>query len=158
MPDSYGITYGTTDITPNDASSVSGTGGNDRLQSGGADGSSYTNHQDFFGGEGSDTFILRAKDFDGTPTVSSYVEDFSGAAGSSSANYSETTNDFLAFSGFGTGATLTLVETREGTVANSTDDKIFTYHILDASGSVVGAFNVQSLNGQTLGAGDYAFY
>ncbi len=158
MPDSYGITYGTTDITPNDGSTVAGTRGNDRLQSGGADGSANTGYQRFFGGEGNDTFILRAKDFDGSTTVSKYVADFSGAAGSGPANYSPSTNDFLAFSGFGSGATLALVETRDGTVPSSTTDKIFTYHILDASGAVVGAFNVQSLNGQTLGAGDYAFY
>lgn len=158
MPDAYGITYGNTDITPSNASTVSGTTGSDRLQSGGSDGSANTGYQRFFGGDGNDTFILRAKDFDGSTTVSKYVADFAGAAGSGNANYSATTNDFVAFSGFGAGATLALVATQDGTVPTSTTDKIFTYHILDSSGNVVGAFNIQSLNGQTLGKGDYAFY
>ncbi|MEH3101409.1 hypothetical protein [Sphingomonas adhaesiva] len=158
MPDSYGITYGDTDISPTRPDTVSGTKGADRLQTGGSDGSAYPGFQRMFGGEGNDTFILRAKDFDGSTTVSKYVSDFSGAAGTGPANWSATTNDFVAFSGFGSGASLLVVGERDGTVATSTTDKIFTYHIVDSSGNVLGAFDIQSLNGKALGAGDFAFY
>ena len=146
--DSYGITQG----DGGDKDLIAGTAGNDRLQGAAAFNQSY-------GGAGNDTFIISyaaavaSGAHQGVSTAFTdqfaYVADFQGAGA-----WSATSNDFIAFSGFGAGATLSL--TQEGT-SGSTGAKLFYYAVTTAGGET---FNIEinSLTGKALAAGDYAFY
>ncbi|UFN50975.1 hypothetical protein LPC08_10345 [Roseomonas sp. OT10] len=143
------IIFGDTDPKPG-SDKVTGTSGKDILQSGNSDGSANTAQQQFFGGEGSDTFILRMKDFvtDGD-FYNKYVSDFQGAGG-----WSATNNDFVAFTGFGSGATLELVG--EAGVPEGYVGSLLKYTVHTSTGD----YNllIHSVDGKALGAGDYAFY
>ncbi len=161
LREKYGVIVGTTDNTPKDASTVSGDAGKNRIQTGGEHGESITSYQRLFGGDGSDTFNLRAKDFSAETanTTTKYIADFYGAAGTGPDKWNQTSNDFIQFTGFEKGAHLSgVIRSVEGTVPDSTTDVIYQYHILGAENQVLGTFNVQSINGKTLGQGDYAFY
>lgn len=153
---SGGIIFGDQDLTPNTISKVSdnGHGLNDKLQSGYANGAAYKDYQQFHGGDGSDTFILRAKDFGGETAyggISKYITDFQGAGG-----YSPTNNDFLALNGFGSGSTLTYETSRAP--ASGGPDSIDVYKIHSASTGQDYEILVHSLNGKHLAASDFAFY
>jgi hypothetical protein len=150
MATSSNIIFGDTDVRPNDMAGVSGTGANDKLQSGHADGSAYKDYQQFYGGEGSDTFILRAKDFGGEQKygVDKYITDFQGAGGWFASN-----NDFLALTGFGSGSTLTYE--KSGAIDSGSLDY---YTIHDTATNANYTLMIHSLNGEKLKAGDYAFY
>lgn len=147
------VLFGDTDLNPLDLGRVSSKGGstNDKLSSGLSTGASYKDFQQFYGGAGNDTFILKAKDFGGATQygVSKYITDFQGAGG-----HSATSNDFLGLSGFGAGSSLSLVDSKPGTGANV----ILTYEITDGVSGATFKILVNSVNGQELGAGDYAFY
>jgi hypothetical protein len=148
--------FGDQDLTPNAIGKVSddGRGANDKLQSGFANGSAYKDYQQFHGGDGSDTFILRAKDFGGATAyggISKYITDFQGAGG-----YSATNNDFLAFNGFGAGSTLTYETSRAP--ASGGPDSIDVYKIHSTATGQDYEILIHSLNGKHLGTGDYAFY
>lgn len=150
------IIFGNTDISPGDIRSVSdnGSGANDKLQSGYSNGSAYQDFQQFHGGNGNDTFILRAKDFGGTTEfngINKYITDFQGAGGYSAGN-----NDFLSFTGFGAGSTLTFEESRATKTAGV--DTIDVYRLHDASNGKDYDILIHSLNGKHLAAGDFAFY
>ncbi len=130
---------------------IAGGAGNDRLEG-------HSAFTQYYGGAGSDTFILGAKFADlahqGASTVFAdqfaYVADFQGAGG-----WSATNNDFLALSGFGAGSHLDLVHTG---VSGSTGATLYYYTITDGVTGHVVNFEINSTNGHALAAGDYAFY
>lgn len=151
-PDSRGIVQG----DGGSVDKVAGGSGNDRLQGNAA-------FNQFYGGAGNDTFILSSKAAytgggTGAPQGESnvfanqfaYLTDFGGAGGFAASN-----NDFLAFSGFGAGSTLTLVDNSPSPTAGA---RLLQYTLTD---SATGAqFNVliNSVNGKELTTADYAFY
>lgn len=146
--DTYGITQG----DGGSSDRIAGTSGNDRLEG-------HAAFNQYYGGAGNDTFIISysqavaAGAHEGVSTKLAdqfaFITDFQGAGG-----WSATNNDFVAFSGFGAGATLTL--THEG-ISGNTGAKIYYYAVSTALGET---FNIEinSLSGKALGAGDYAFY
>ncbi|MEH3047602.1 hypothetical protein [Sphingomonas adhaesiva] len=146
--DAYGIVQGDGGAVDK----MSGTSGNDRLEG-------HAAFNQYYGGAGNDTFIISYKfavesgAHQGASTAFgdqyAYITDFGGAS-----TWSATGNDFVAFSGFGAGATLTL--SHEGTSGTS-GAKLYYYTITTAANEV---FNVliNSVNGKALATGDYAFY
>lgn len=146
--DTYGIVQGNGGSTDK----IAGTSGNDRLEG-------HAAFNQYYGGAGNDTFIISysqaiaagAHQGESTKLADqfAYITDFQGAGG-----WSATNNDFVAFSGFGAGATLSV--THEG-ISGNTGAKIYYYAVTTAAGET---FNIEinSLNGKALGAGDYAFY
>lgn len=153
-PDSRGIVQGNGGATDY----VAGGSGNDKLQGNAA-------FNQMYGGEGNDTFILTAKAAYGTNGTSpgavqgesnvftdqfAYITDFGGAGG-----YSASNNDFLAFSGFGKASTLTLVSTHDSGTPGAV---LLQYSLTDSNTGAVFNILINSVNGKTLGAGDFAFY
>lgn len=147
--DSHGVVQGNGGAS--DRLSTSGGSGKDTLEG-------HAAFNQYYGGEGSDTFILSAKfsaqAHQGASTAFAdqyaYIADFQGAGG-----YSATNNDFLAFSGFGAGTHLDLVHTG---VSGTPGAALYYYTITDGVTGAVVNFEINSVNGRALGAGDYAFY
>ncbi len=118
----------------------------------------HSSFNQYYGGDGSDTFILGAKfaatAHQGASTTFAdqfaYIADFQGAGG-----YSATNNDFLALSGFGSGSHIDLVHTGTSGTAGA---MLYYYTITDGVSGAVVNFEINSTNGHALGAGDYAFY
>jgi hypothetical protein len=109
------------------------------------------------GGAGSDTFILAAKfgQQESAPTTAfdkqaAYIADFQSAG----ANSLTADHDFIAFSGFGAGSTLTL--DHKGT-SGTNGVVLYYYNIFDTHIGHYYDFDFNSLNGKALGAGDYSF-
>ncbi len=137
--------------------SLAGGTGNDRLEGGaGRDLLMGGKGVDaLFGGAGNDTFAFGASDFDAAlgSKPQDFIHDFKGAGGQSVAE-----NDFIRFSGFGAGSTLTkvtdpsIVEMLDAsspgssyyTLFNTANGRSYTLSIMDG--------------GKTLVSGDYAFY
>ncbi|MEH3045540.1 hypothetical protein [Sphingomonas adhaesiva] len=148
-PDSRGIVQGNGGAQDK----VAGGSGNDRLQGNAA-------FNQMYGGEGNDTFILSAKGAYGAGAHQgqssafgdqfAYITDFGGAGG-----YSSTNNDFLALSGFGKASTLTLVDTH---ASGTPGALLLQYALTDSNTGAVFNILINSVNGKTLGQGDYAFY
>lgn len=149
--------YGNTDATPSTSETVSGLARNDSIVTGLSNGASDTEYQRLYGGAGQDTFAFRARDFavdDTNPNVvNKFIADFEGAKGIAAGGSNG--GDFLSLRQFGAGAQLELQDrsfagSKEGAV-------VYTYHIVSGD-ELLGVFNIQSLNGQVLGTGDYSFY
>lgn len=144
-PDAHGIIQG----DGGEVDKITGTSGNDRLQG-------HAAFNQYYGGGGSDTFIISSK-FAAAGAHNgqslnfadqyAYITDFQGAGG-----WSASDNDFIAFNGFGAGSTLALEHSAPSGSAT-------TYYYAIHDGVTGDVFNVmvKSLNGQALGAGDYAF-
>ena len=152
--DSYGIVQG----NGGDTDYVAGGSGNDRLQGNAA-------FNQMYGGAGNDTFILSAKAAYGSDGRSpgavqgetnvftdqfAYLTDFHGAGGRVAGE-----NDFIAFSGFGAASTLTLVDNSPSPTSGG---RLLQYTLTDSNSGATFNILVNSVNGQTLSAGDFAFY
>jgi len=140
---------------------VQGDGGAVDKMAGGAGKDILEGHAAFnqyYGGAGSDTFVISAKFSDQAHQGVSlafadqyaYVADFQGAGG-----WSATNNDFLAFSGFGAGSHIDLTHTGASGTSGAT---LYYYTITDGVSGAVVNFVINSLNGNALTASDYAFY
>jgi hypothetical protein len=131
---------------------VSGDGAKQALATGYLDGTAYTGYQQLFGGDGSDSFTLRAKDF-GTAeySIHKYITDFQGAGG-----WYATNNDFISFTGFGAGSTLSF--SHSGSTAPNDPGSIDFYTIHSTATGHDWTLLVHSMNGRHLATGDYNFY
>jgi hypothetical protein len=131
---------------------VSGDGTKQALATGYLDGTAFTGHQQLFGGDGSDSFTLRAKDFGVAENgIHKYITDFQGAGG-----WYATNNDFISFTGFGAGSTLSF--SHSGSTGPSDPGSIDFYTIHDAATGHDWTLLVHSMNGRHLATGDYNFY
>ena len=145
-PDIYGTIEGTSG-----SDHISGTAGTDHIRgSGGVD---Y-----LYGGAGNDAFIFAETDFNpglGANGVQDYVYDFGGAGGYTAGN-----NDFLAFTGFGAGSTLTFDAARSAQAAayHGGDATLQYYTIHSGHTGNDYALFVHSVDAKVVIAGDYAFY
>ncbi len=145
-PDANGITQGTAA-----SDKLAGTGGNDKLQgNGGGD--------VYYGGAGNDTFIIKASALIGGPTSTSNINatdvifDFGGAGG-----WVATNNDFIALVGFGAGSTISFA--KYGANADTTVNMHLQYYTVhDTTSGMDATIFVNSVNGNKLTAGDFAFY
>ena len=129
---------------------LAGGSGNDKLEGQAA-------FNQYYGGAGSDTFIIAAKFSTTSATASAdfsaqaaYITDFTGGGGHSGGD-----NDFIAFTGFGAGSWLTLTHTGTSGTSGAT---IYYYAIHDGVTGDIVNIEINSLSGAALGAGDYAFY
>ena len=130
---------------------ITGGAGGDSLSSLGGDNT-------YFGGAGSDSFVLKAKALAnstglgaGNSGADVAIQDFEGAGG-----WSATGNDFIAFTGFGAGSTLTF--DHFGQTGPSTDPTLQFYTLHDTtSGNDYSVF-IHSLDGAKIALGDFAFY
>lgn len=146
--DTYGIVQG----DGGSVDKIAGTSGNDRLQG-------HAAFNQYYGGAGNDTFIIsydwavKSGAVEGASTnfndQFAYITDFGGAGG-----WAATSNDFVAFTGFGAGATLDFVSSRDSGTAGA---KLVQYNVTTATGEVYNVL-INSLNGKVLAQGDYAFY
>ena len=136
---------------------MAGGSGNDRLQ-----GMGSQNY--YYGGEGNDTFIIgqryldTSKAIDPTSTVTygqaaNVISDMGGAGG-----WQADGNDFIAFSGFAAGSSITQMSSGSSATANAPNAVAFYYDLFDAGTNNHYLLVVNSVNGKALGAGDYAFY
>ncbi len=126
---------------------VSGKAGNDKIVIPHAEGTAYA-----YGGAGNDTFMFKASSFqasDAQDDIAVKIHDFGGAGG-----WSATNNDFLHFSGFGAGSSLTL--DRQGAVEGN--GTLYYYTLHDTATNLDYHIVIKSLNGKALGQGDYNFY
>jgi hypothetical protein len=133
---------------------TSGTSGNDKIVAGNSPGVDY-----LYGGAGSDTFVFKASSFsqaDAGYGIDKVVHDFQGAGG-----WSATDNDFLHFSGFGAGSTLT----QDFSLGNNgiADDHgaagtQYYYKLHDTLTGNDYTILIKSINDKVLGAGDFNFY
>jgi len=109
----------------------------------------------YYGGAGNDAFVISANSMAASSATSNgiaaqaVVYDFGGAGG-----WSATNNDFMAFTGFGVGSTLTLTKD----VALSDGTLGLTYDIHSATTGQDYTIFIHSVDGKVLGAGDYNFY
>ena len=132
---------------------IAGAAGGDRLEG-------HAAFNQYYGGAGNDTFIIshqmavRAGAHEGASTKFAdefaYITDFGGAGG-----WTSTNNDFVAFTGFSAGSTLTLVSDHASGKAGA---HLLQYTITDAASGDVFNVLINSVNGKALGKGDYAFY
>lgn len=147
--------YGTIQGNGGAVDKMAGAAGNDTLLG-------HAAFNQYYGGEGSDTFIVSAafalEGKDGASKAYgdqfAFITDFQGAGG-----YSATNNDFVAFTGFGANAVLTEVGT--GASGTSSVAKLYYYTIswTDSSNiSHVTNIALNSVNGEKLSSNDYAFY
>lgn len=152
-PDKQGVIQG----NGGDVDKMAGGAGNDKLEG-------HAEYNQYYGGAGNDTFILAAKfgqTTDAPSTVfadqASYITDFQGANGTGSTNPANGTgdHDFIALTGFGEGSTLTLDHIGKSGTSGAT---LYYYNIFDTHTGKYYNFEINSLNGKGLGAGDYAFY
>lgn len=130
---------------------IAGTSGNDQLQG-------HAAFNQYYGGEGSDTFIINAKwaELGGAHEGQSlafsdqfaYITDFQGAGG-----WNATNNDFIRLVGFDS-SSLTLEHTGATSASGAT---VYYYSVATTDGDVFN-FAVNSVNGKALGAGDFNFY
>ncbi|MFC7475570.1 hypothetical protein ACFQS7_14455 [Dankookia sp. GCM10030260] len=150
-PNAFGAIIGTSG-----SDRISGTTGNDKLH--GGQGVDY-----LYGGAGNDTFGFKLSDFDAAlgSAAQDFIYDFSGAG-----MYLAGDNDFLSFTGFGAGSTLTLDVARSDaaqafaiTRGYITGPEKLQYYVIHsaATGQDYEIF-VKSMNGNALGQGDYNFY
>ncbi|TVV69971.1 hypothetical protein [Sphingomonas solaris] len=142
-PDQYGIIQGNGGAVDK----LAGSSSNDMLQG-------HAAFNQYYGGAGDDTFKLVAKfanaegTHQGVSTVFAdqfaYITDFQGAGVSG--------GDFVNFTGFDA-SSLELTKVG-GTNASGT---MYYYNVTDLQGHVFN-FQVNSVNGAALGAGDFGFY
>lgn len=136
---------------------VHGTGGAVDKLAGGAGKDILQGHASFnqyYGGAGDDTFVISSKFGTKTGAASKdfadqahHITDFAGAGVQG--------GDFVAFSGFGAGSSLTLTHTGTSGTSGAT---LYYYAITDGVTGDVTNVLINSLSGKALGAGDYAFY
>ena len=99
-----------------------------------------------FGGQGADRFMWSLNDLVlGAPGAVDSVYDFEGAGDG------RASGDFLLFSGFSAGSTLSLKS------QSSVDPKLFYYTLTDQASGSSELIALHSLDGQALAAGDYLF-
>lgn len=152
------VTYGGhTEIVDGDANNlVSGGAGNDKIV---VAPSTTGGYGAVYGGAGNDTFIFKAASFGaaqagaGTDVI---VYDFHGAGG-----WSAGEQDFLAFTGFGAGSTLSL-NTSLGVNGVAGDGgapgTLYYYTLHDTATGNDYTLLIKSINDKAIAAGDYAFY
>ena len=148
--DSHGIVQGNgaDPLNGPGVDKLAGGSGNDKLQGQDA-------FNQYYGGAGNDTFILAAKfansagAHQGQSTAFAdqfaYITDFQGAG--------QVGGDFIALSGFKAG-TLQLEHTG---VSNTAGAALDYYSVQDLNGHTLN-FEINSLSGKALGAGDFNFY
>jgi hypothetical protein len=143
--DKYGIVQG----NGGEVDKLAGSSSNDMLQG-------HAAFNQYYGGEGNDTFKLVAKfaNLEGTHQGVSkdfgdqfaYITDFQGAGRAG--------GDFINFTGFDAS---TLELTHTGSTNAATGATLYYYHVADNDGHVFN-FIVNSLSGAALGQGDFGFY
>ena len=127
---------------------LNGGGGQDTLNGGGGDDilTGGPGSDVLYGGQGADRFMWSLNDVQvSSPGALDSVYDFEGAGDGRGSG------DFLLFSGFSAGSTLTLKS------QSSADPRLFYYTLTDQASGASEMIGVHSLDGQALAAGDYLF-
>lgn len=147
--DAYGKIY-----DANGNGKTSGTAGNDQIVAGNSVGIDY-----MFGGAGNDSFHFLAKltnnEVDAGP-IDKTIYDFQGAGGSK-----DGADDFLHFTGYGAGSTLTLATDLgdNGVGVNyGTEGVNYFYRVWDSATGNEFVIKIKSMNGLELTSSDYGFY
>jgi hypothetical protein len=133
---------------------ISGTSGSDKIVIPAVDGVASV-----YGGGGNDTFLFKASSFtdaDDASGVDVRIYDFHGAGG-----WAPGEQDFLAFSGFGAGSTLTLA-TNLGNNGVADDNgaagTLYYYTLHDTATGNDYTLLIKSINDKAITTGDYNFY
>jgi hypothetical protein len=131
----------------------------DRI-AGGSDGgalSSTAGNAQFQGGAGQDAFIIQAGALAQSCGLTNGIDADTVIFGFSNAGvWSATNNDFVSFTGFGAGSTLTF--DHYGKPGGVTDTTLQFYTVHDTTSGNDYTIYIRSLNGNQLATGDYHFF